>query len=140
MASSEIARQVLARDPPTVGDGAPEPAGQALQRSWTRVTDTLRDSMGDAGCAALLARALAHTEAAHPVLKDLRRSETDDVRLDGIAASVDAHGIEAVTAAVEALLAAVLDILTRLIGEDMATRLIVHDGAQSRTRDEPRAP
>lgn len=96
--------------------------------------------MGEAGCAALLERGLARTEAAHPVLKELRRSDTGDVRLDGIAASVDAHGIEAVTAAAEALLAAVLDILTRLIGEDMATRLIVRDGAQPGTRNEPRAP
>jgi hypothetical protein len=140
LASSEIARRVLARDPPTVGDGTPEPAGPVLQRSWMRVTDTLRDSMGEAGCAALLERALTHTEAAHPVLKDLRRYDTGDVRLDGIAGSVDAHGIEAVTAAAEALLAAVLDILTRLIGEDMAIRLIVHDGVQSPKRGEPRAP
>ena len=35
-----------------------------------------------------------------------------------------AHGVTAVTAAIEALLAALLDILGRLIGGDMATRLI----------------
>ena len=87
--------------------------------------------MGRAGCAALLARALARTEGAHPVLKHVRGRADEGIRLDGIAASADAHGIESVTAAIEALIAALVDILTRLIGEDMAVRLLDHDGHES---------
>jgi hypothetical protein len=93
--------------------------------------------MGDAGCAALLARALARTEGAHPVLKDLRRpaDEADErIRLEGIAAIAAAHGIDSVTAAIEALIAAVVDILTRLIGDDMAIRLLDHDGPRPPAR------
>ena len=88
------------------------------------MTAALLRSMGPAGSSALLARAFARTEGAHPVLKELHRGNGDYTRVDGIAESVNAHGIGEVTAAVEAFLAAVIDILTRLIGEDMATRLI----------------
>src|SRR5512140_3741716 len=75
LASSEVARRILARDALApeneTGSVTPETAILALQRSCIRVSDALRNSMGDAGCAALLARALARTEQAHPVLKDL---------------------------------------------------------------------
>jgi hypothetical protein len=90
--------------------------------------------MGDAGCAALVARALARTEGAHPVLKDLRGRADEGIRLDGIAASANTHGVESVSAAIEALIGALVDMLTRLIGEDMAMRLLDHDGPQAPPR------
>ena len=96
--------------------------------------------MGDAGCAALLARALARTEGAHPVLKDLRRRADEGIRLDGIPASAAAHGIESVTAAIEALIAALVDILTRLVGDDMAIRLLDQDDPHPPARGGGREP
>jgi hypothetical protein len=97
------------------------------------VTDTLRDTMGNDGCSALFARALARTAGAHQALNHLRAGG-DGVRLDAIAPSVEAHGIQDVTAAIEALIAAVVDILIRLIGEDMAVRLIDTDESRPPTR------
>jgi hypothetical protein len=96
--------------------------------------------MGDAGCAALLARAFARAEGAHPALKDLRRPGDDGVRLDGIAAIADLHGIAAVNAAIEALITVVIDILTRLIGEDMTTQLFDRDEREPPTRGGARTP
>jgi hypothetical protein len=143
LTSSEVARRILARDALAPGheteSPTPETAIMALQQSWTRVTDALRHSMGDAGCAALLGRALARTEAAHPVLKNLGRAD-EGIRLDHIAASANAHGIESVTAAIEALIGALVDILTRLIGGDMAIRLLDHDGPQSPAHGDGRQP
>lgn len=124
----------MARDARTVGNGTPEAAAPALQRACTRVTDVLRESMGDAGCTALLARAFERTEGAHPPLKDLRGPGDDGVRLDGIAASADKHGIEDVSAAIEALITAIIDILTRLIGEDMTIQLFDYDEPKPPTR------
>ena len=112
----------------------------ALHRSCTRVTDALRNSMGDAGCAALLARAFARTEGAHPVLNDLHGRADEGIRVDGLAASANVHGIESVTAAIEALIGALVDILTRLVGDDMAIRLLDHDGPQSPPRGVARQP
>lgn len=124
----------------TVGNATPEAAASVLQQACTRVTDVLRESMGDAGSAALLARAFARTEAAYPPLKDLRRPGDNGVRLDGIAASADKHGIEDVTAAIEALITAVIDILTRLIGEDMTIQLFDYDKHEPPTRGGAGAP
>ena len=95
--------------------------------------------MGDDGCAALLARALARTEGAHPVLTVMRRITDGDIVLDGVAAGVERHGIGAVTAGLEALFAALTDILGRLIGEDMALRVMLPDPLL-RPRDEDGAP
>lgn len=123
-----------------MGSATPETAILALQRSCTRVTDALRNSMGDAGCAALFARALARTEGAHPLLKDLHGRADEGIHVDGIAASADAHGIVSVTAAIEALIGSLVDILTRLIGDDMALRLLDNDGPQPPSRGGPREP
>ena len=133
----------MTRDEAAVNDGTTGSAALALQRSCTRFTDALCDAMGEAGCAALLARAFVRTERAYPALKELRAHQIDSgqmARLAGIAATVDSHGIEAVTAALEALLAAVIDTLIRLIGEEMTMRLVDHDGPEPRARGGARVP
>jgi hypothetical protein len=94
------------------------------------VTGALRDSLGEAGCTALLARALTRTEADHPALRDIRRLDGGAIHLDRVAAGIETHGAPAVTAGAEALLATILDILIQLIGADMAIRLIDQDGRQ----------
>jgi hypothetical protein len=96
------------------------------------VFENLRDSMGEDGCTALLARALARTEPDHPALIDIRRLNDGSIHLDGVVASVEVHGVAQVTAAIEALLAALVDVLSRLIGEEMALRLIDPDASRSR--------
>jgi len=106
--------------PPNAGAGA-------FYESYTRVSEALRNAMGDIGRRALLARALACTEDAHPILKELRIAGDGGPRREDISASIEAHGPEDVAAAVNALIEAVHDILTRLIGADMTRRLIDDD-------------
>jgi len=130
-ASREFARRLLSHQAVS-GDDVPVSAGDALQRTCTRVSDNLRDVLGEHGCSALLARALAQTEVSHPELKHLRRQNGNSVSLDGVRASIDAHGIPAVTAAIESLLVALIDILGRLIGGDMVMRVIDSDVPRSR--------
>jgi hypothetical protein len=110
-------------DGAAVGSGGEE----ALARACSRVTTALRDSLGEGGCTALLARALRRTKAAHPSLGTLSPIEGDRIALDGVSASVEAYGSAAVAAALEALFAAVAEILIQLIGEEMAIRLIDPD-------------
>jgi hypothetical protein len=124
-ASLDVARRVLALGADAPDD--PKVAGEALHRACVRVSANLRDAMGEAGADALLARALARTEAHHPALKNIRRLTDGGFQLDGVIASIEAHGVATVTAAIEALLATLVDILGRLIGDDMALRLI-NDG------------
>ena len=132
--SLEIARRLLAREVGPPGKGKPEVVGSALQRTVVRVSTALCDSLGDDGCNALLTRALARTEPKHAALKHMHRSNNGRVHLDGVVTSVAAHGAAEVTEAIEALLAELVDILGRLIGEDMAVRLIDQNGDASRPR------
>jgi hypothetical protein len=130
-----IARRVLNREVTPGGDGNHAATAAALQRLCARTSDNLRDAMGASGCEALLARALARAERAHPVLKDLCRETAGNVHLDDVLATIEAHSVEAITEAIEALLAALIDILSRLIGEDMAIRLIDQEVPRSRLGD-----
>jgi hypothetical protein len=134
-ASLQIARRLLTREAAPGKARDPKVDGAALQRTMSRVFESLRDSMGVDGCNALLVRALARTEADHPALKSITRLNENSIYLDGVVASVELHGVAAVTKAIEALLAALIDALGRLIGEDMAIRLIDPDAPASRSGD-----
>jgi hypothetical protein len=116
---------------------SPEAAALALLRSYTTMAEALRNSMGEAGRTALLARALACTEKAHPALKDLRILGHDAVRLDDMLASIDTHGREKVVAAIDALIGAVRDMLTHLVGARMAVQLIGDGASQEPPRGAP---
>lgn len=109
--------------------------GATLQVTCARVCDNLRDAVGADGCSALLDRAMARTESQHPAVRQLRGQGGDSACLDGVAACVDVHGAAAVAAAVDALLAALLDVLAHLIGEDMAIRLMGLDDSNTDTGD-----
>jgi len=135
----QIARRLVAREVAPGSDAKPEVVAAALQRTCVRVSENLRDSMGEDGSNALLARALSRTEAQHPALTSIRRLNEGGIHLDGVVASVAAQGVAPVTAAVEALLASLVEILGRLVGEDMAIRLI-DDEPRSRSSDGTKTP
>ena len=96
----QIARRVLSRENVHGVDGRaqPEVAGAALQQACIRVSDNLRDAMGEAGCTALIARALARTETNYPALKNMRRLTDSGIHFDGVIASVKTHGVAETTA------------------------------------------
>jgi hypothetical protein len=129
-AARELARHLLERE--TAGAMDPERLGAALQRVCSRVAHNLRRSVGDDGYSAVLARAFVSAQAEEPLLKDMRRTEAGGIDLDVIE-GVEGHGAEAVSTALEALLAAIVDILSELIGADMVRRLLDQD-------DGPQAP
>ncbi len=125
----QLARELLEHE--TAGATEVVRFGSAIQRACTRVSENLRRSVGEDGYNALFARAVARTECDQPVLTDIRRSDAGGVHLDVVTA-VQRHGAATVGAAVESLLAALVDILSDLIGADMARSLLDHD-------DSPRA-
>ena len=115
-------------------------SGAALQSACLRTAEYMRDLLGEDGSNALLVRALARTEAGHPALKSIRRLNEGRIHLDSVAAGVEAHGVTAVTSAIEALLAALIEILGRLIGDEMAIRLIDQDALRPPTGGRAKAP
>ena len=126
--STQIARRLLATD--TAPDStAPEVVAVGLRKTCARVSGALRSSLGADGSNALFVRALTRVEAQHPLIKDLRRNSDGGISFDVLVTSVDVHGVGPVSAAIEALLAALIDILIRLIGEDMTVRLTAAEAA-----------
>jgi hypothetical protein len=80
------------------------------------------------GYRALLDRALVSARAEHPALAELSCHGGDE---ENIAAAVRTHGATAVAAGMVALVAVLVDLLGRIIGEDMAVRLVEETGVQT---------
>ncbi len=135
-----IARRVLDREVAQIAGAPPADVAAALERVCTRLSRNLRDAMGPAGYDALLARAVARAEPAHPALTAACPRNAAEIHVDDLHASIETHGVPAATAAIEALLTAFIDILSRLIGEDMAIRLIDEDVPRSGRDGGARAP
>lgn len=126
-------RQLLARE--IAGAEQPDAVSAAIQRLCTRLSENLRRSLGDDGRDALLERAFARTQPTHPALTEIGHFGKTGACFDGVAASVDAHGVSVVTAAVESLLATLAHILGGLIGADMVMNLLDHEDQNSKSPD-----
>jgi hypothetical protein len=63
-------------------------------------------------------------EGGHPVLDTVRTSARSVYSLDGLSDSAARHGAAAATEGAAAVLAALIELLGRLIGEDMALSLL----------------
>jgi len=124
----ESARRLVKRecDRPAKSRLSPDGIAEALYRACDLVVRNLRESMGDDGCDALFARAISRTEALHPVIKQLRDSRESGLSRAHLSDAVTADE-GAARAGVESLLAGLIEILARLIGEDMALRIIDRD-------------
>jgi len=136
-ASRQMARHLLEREM----DGATDEAtiGTAMQRAYGRVSENLSRSVGEDGYAALLARALTRAQPGLPVWNHIRRVDGGRIHLD-VAAGVSGNGAKAVDDALESLLAALVDILSDLIGTDMVRSLLELDEPPRRIEDNGRQP
>ncbi len=129
-----LARELLGRGPAENGD-VPK-TGADMQRAFARVSDNLRRSLGEDGYHALLGRAIARTQSNEPVWTATRDAGLG-IDLDVVAA-VERHGAIAVGAALESLVAGLFDILSDLIGAEMARNLLDHaDPHRARAGGEP---
>lgn len=85
---------------------------------------TLTRWFGPYGYHALLARALADSRSTHPALEAVSVRGPTDPRLEGIANAAARYGAAATVDAMIDVAASVIELLGRLIGEDMAAKLI----------------
>jgi len=119
VAATDAARGLWARAAGSAG--APEEIAVAAERLCTGLRAGLGRWIGAEGYRALLDRALGLVRAKHPVLDGLSCLGGDEPLT---AAAVRAHGAAEVAAGMEALVAALIELLGRIIGEDMAVRLV----------------
>lgn len=80
--------------------------------------------VGPDGCHALFTRALAQARAASAVLDQIQLRPGADSHVDGVEECIRSHGDSTVAQALESMLVQLIELLDRLIGGDMATKLI----------------
>ncbi|MGH7664378.1 MAG: hypothetical protein ACRENI_08815 [Gemmatimonadaceae bacterium] len=130
-----LARTLLARE--TAGNDTPDAAAAAGQRSCECVYRELSRWLGAHGSSVLFARALTRARAEHAVLAGVRVRDGSDVCLDGFVESV--RGLPPTTAieAAEAILSTLVELLDRVIGDDMTATILgpcLPDGTSGSTR------
>jgi hypothetical protein len=72
----------------------------------------------------LCTRALAEARREYPALADIQLRARSQPYVDGVAETIMAHGDAATAEALESMLVHLVELLGRLIGDDMATKLI----------------
>lgn len=121
--SAEVAGAIWVRD--AVDVGASEEAVAAADRVFVQLRAGLARWIGSEGYRALLNRALVGVRAEHPALNDLSGMGGEEQQ---IATAVQAHGAAAVGAGIVALVATIVELLGRIIGEEMAAELVRQAG------------
>ena len=119
----ELARRLIAREASESGP-VNNPA-DAAHRACERVYRGLSLWLGENGAHALFLRALAQARSAHPAVREISLHAKSERRLDGVTEAIQTHGAKTVAAGLEAVLVGVLELLGRLLGADIATRLVV---------------
>lgn len=80
--------------------------------------------VGPDGCHALFAQALAETRSQHPALEKIQLHPRSEPYIEGVADSIMARGDPETAEALESMLIRLVELLGRLIGDDMAGKLI----------------
>lgn len=125
----DAARRHWAR---AAGDAStPEEVAAAAERMCTDLRLGLGRWVGASGYRALLERALVATRAEYPVLGGFSGMGGDEPM---IAAAVRAHGGSDVAGGLVALVAVVTELLGRIVGHELAARLVEVVGTQGPRR------
>jgi hypothetical protein len=105
------------------GRGSASGGADAAVAAFDGLAAQLCRWLGAGGSHALLTRALTQARTEHPVLAELGVVSGSQPRLDRVAESVKAHGEKKVGAGLEATLVALLELVGRLIGDDLSLKL-----------------
>ncbi len=121
VSAGEVVARLLGRESEaTSTQNAALAAADALQR----ISTNLSRFIGNDGCYALFTRARAQAEAAHPSLANIRIMPQPNLSLHGVSESIEASGAAPVAAGLESTLIGVVELLVRLIGEELAMKLV----------------
>jgi hypothetical protein len=110
-------------------------AADARAAACDRLYGNLSRWVGPDGCHALYTRALAQARTEHPALGTIELRARAVPYVDGVAATVAAHGDGETAEALDVLLFRLVELLDRLIGDDMASKLIERSLVEPEGRD-----
>jgi hypothetical protein len=134
-ASLAVARRLFAEE--TRGATNDAQLVAAADRMCIQVAAGLSRWFGNYGSAALVTRAIARTRAQHPVLDSVVLRPDQSPWIAGLADGSDSHDATAVAEGFVAMLAALIDAMSRLIGEDLTTKLLEQSIAAPPAADVP---
>jgi hypothetical protein len=128
---SQLARRLISshRSERSGGDTPARIAAAACDQLYQELSRWV----GPDGCHALFTRALAQAAIEYPALGQIHLRPRSEPYIDGVAETIMASG-DAITAeALESMLVRLVELLGRLIGDDMAMKLIERSLAASET-------
>jgi hypothetical protein len=133
--SYEFARSLISSRTTSVDDR--ELAGAAAAHEVSeQLYVALSHWVGIEGSFALFHRAMSSARLDHPALRCILLNARSDLLMEGVGDAVHLHGESTVVESLATLLAGVIDLLGRLIGDDMAATL-VEQATQSRPDHRP---
>ena len=116
-----FALRLLGRTQDSAGDDTP---GNVACAACDNLYWELSRWIGFDGCHALFTRALGKARIDHPSLSSIVLRVRSDPYVEGVGQSIASHGDAAVAAALESMLVQVVDLLGRIIGDDLAAKLM----------------
>lgn len=129
----EIAHRVINISRPELA-GNRTPAHAAVD-ACNKLHRDLSRWVGVDGCHALFTRALAQARTDYPLLEEIQLRPRSEPYVEGWAETIDAYGAAETAAAIESMLVGLIELLGRLIGDDMATKLIEESFPESASND-----
>jgi hypothetical protein len=121
-AAQEIVRRLISSRAPRTKRA--DTAARAAAAACDNLYRELSRWVGTDGCHALFARALAETRPQYPALEKIQLRPRSEPYIEGIADSIMARGDPETAEALESMLIRLVELLGRLIGDDMAMKLI----------------
>ncbi|MBA3655972.1 MAG: hypothetical protein H0W69_01315 [Gemmatimonadaceae bacterium] len=121
-ASEKTARELIDSEQ-VAGDGDLARATAACNAA-EKLYAALSRWIGRDGCHALFVRAQTQAADQHPALEVLQLRVREEPYVSCVEESIKGFGDSATAAAIEAMLAATISLLGRLVGDDMASNLI----------------
>ena len=112
-----------------------ETAARAAAAACDHLYRALSRWVGPDGCHALFTRALAQARTEYPALGQIHLRARSEPYIEGVAETIMAQGDAATAEALESMLVRVVELLGRLIGDDMAVKLIERSLAASERGD-----
>lgn len=136
VAAEELASRLVSRF--AARREARETGGEAVaaRLACEQVYRDLARWLGPESARSLLARGVAAARLNHAAMEGFRPGENTDRVFEDAPAIIAAHGSAAVGAALDAVLVAMLELLGRLVGNDLAARLVDSGDAGESVQDE----
>jgi hypothetical protein len=121
-AARDIVRRLIGSRPTRQKRG--DTAARAAAAACDSLYRELSRWVGPDGCHALFARALAETRPQYPALEKIQLRPRSEPYIEGISDSIMMRGDPETAEALESMLMRLVELLGRLIGDDMAGKLI----------------